>query len=205
MNQPNAELINGVDCGALRRVIHEVADDARKGRLRLEVATTWEGGLRSDSQVKAFEVAEARLPRPFIIRMDQTPLLFGDNTGPHPEEMLLAALNASIVCSYVAGCSLAGIVLQSLTVETQGELDLRGSFGLDAAIRPGFSELRYRVHIHGAGTPQQFRQIHEAVLATSPNRWNVANAIPLKAELILARATSGPLDCEAQVRRQHPS
>jgi uncharacterized OsmC-like protein len=186
MNPPEVELLNGLACGALRQLIRDVAEKPSKGKVRLAVATTWAGGLRSDSRVKALELAGVRLPRPFTVRMDEPANFLGDNTGPNPQEMLLAAFNACLLAGYVAGCSLAGIALESLIIETEGELDLRGWFGLDASIRPGYDQLHYRVHIRGDGTPEQFQSIHEAVLATSPNRWNVANAIPLKAELILA-------------------
>ena len=189
VNQANAQLINGASCGALRRMIQEVSRDAGKGKLKLQVATTWKGGVSSDSQVDFLELAGETLRREFTIRMDEPPELFGRNTGPSPQEMLVAAFNASMVASYVSACSLAGVALDKLTIETEGELDLRGSLGLDASVRPGYAQLSYRVRIRGSGTPQQFQRSHETVLATSPNRWNIANAINLHADLVIETET----------------
>jgi len=42
----------------------------------------------------------------------------------------VAVFNASLVAGYVAACAPAGIVFEQLTIETEGELDLRGSLGL---------------------------------------------------------------------------
>jgi hypothetical protein len=45
--------------------------------------------------------------------------------------------------------------------------------------------LRYTVHIKGDASPEQFEKVHEIVKATSPNRFNVANAIALKSQLVV--------------------
>jgi uncharacterized OsmC-like protein len=166
-------------------MINDVAHDASKGRLKLQVATAWRGGVSSEARVTSLELDGQKLRREFTIRMDAPPELLGRNTGPNPQEMLLAAFNACIVASYVAGCALAGILLETLTVETEGELDLRGFLGLDPAVKPGYDQLRYTVRIRGGGTPEQFQKIHETVLATSPNRWNIANTVQLKSELVI--------------------
>jgi len=41
------------------------------------------------------------------------------------------------------------------------------------------------VRIKGAGTEEQFAEIHEAVMATSPNFFNVANAVALNPTLVV--------------------
>ena len=181
--QAGAEPSHGTAWGSLRRLTQEVSEDGSKGKLRLEVETVWKGGTRTDSQITLFELGGQRLSRPFSIRMDEPPQLSGGNSGPNPLEMFLAAFNACIAGGYAVACSGAGIALESLIIQTEGELDLRGFLGLDAAVRPGYDQISYRVRIRGQGTPEQFRRIHETVLATSPNRWNVANVIQLRAEL----------------------
>ena len=185
MKKKKALQINGLSCDSLKQMIRGVAQDANKGKVKFQVTTDWNGGVRSDSHVTALELDGQTLPRKFTIRMDEPPELLGQNTGPNPQEMLMAAFNACIVAGYVAGCALDGIELESLTVETEGELDLRGFLGLDASVRPGYEQVRYTVRIRGNGTPEQFQKIHETVLATSPNRWNMANSIKLNAELLI--------------------
>jgi hypothetical protein len=86
---------------------------------------------------------------------------------------------------YVAQCAIRGITLTRLAIETEGEIDLRGFLGIDPTVPPGYKSLSYTVRLRGDGTPEQFAEIHEAVMATSPNFYNVANAVTLKPTLVV--------------------
>lgn len=185
MNEADARIINGIDCGPWKQMIRDVAGDPDKGKVRLQVTTVWRGGVSSDSEVEALELDGRKLSRKFRVRMDEPPEFLGANSGPNPQEMLIAAFNACILAGYVTGCALEGIVLENLTVETESDFDLRGFFGLDASVKPGYDQLRYTVRIRGRGSPDQFQKVHATVLATSPNRWNIANAIDLKGRLVI--------------------
>ena len=76
-----------------------------------------------------------------------------------------------------------GIALQKLEITTEGDIDLRGLFGLDPAVAAGYRELQSRVVIKGDGTEEQFRKIHNMVLATSPNFYNITQAVRVAPEL----------------------
>ncbi len=95
----------------------------------------------------------------------------------------MTALNACIMVGYVAGAAVKGITLESVEIETDGELDLRGFLGIDPNVPPGYEAIRYTVRIKGDGTPEQFREIHETVLKTSPNYFNVSRPIRIDAKL----------------------
>ena len=86
---------------------------------------------------------------------------------------------------YVAQCAVRGITLQSLQIETEGDIDLRGFLGIDADVANGYESLRYTIRIKGSGTKQQFAEVHDAVMATSPNVYNLANAVALKSTLLV--------------------
>jgi hypothetical protein len=49
-----------------------------------------------------------------------------DCSVANPQENLIAALNACLTVGYVAQCAVRGITLESLAIETNGEMDLRG-------------------------------------------------------------------------------
>ena len=68
---------------------------------------------------------------------------------------------------------------------TEGDIDLRGFFGLDATVAAGYQELRSTVVIKGDGTEEQFRKIHDMVLATSPNFYNITHAVRVASELTI--------------------
>ena len=78
-----------------------------------------------------------------------------------------------------------GIALQSLEIETEGEIDLRGFLGIDPAVPPGYESLSSTVRIKGSGTKEEFAEIHKAVMATSPNFHNVSRLVDLKPTLVV--------------------
>jgi hypothetical protein len=50
---------------------------------------------------------------------------------------------------------------------------------------PGYENLSYIVRIKGSGTKEDFAEIHDAVMATSPNFYNVSRPVALKPTLVV--------------------
>ena len=188
--QNTSVMLNGINTEALRGAVTAVSTDASKGMTHWQVASQWRGGARSDTQVSGYAIGGQHVPRDFTIRIDEPLELCGTNQFANPQEYLLAALNACMIVTYVAYCSLDGITLEELRIETEGDIDLRGLFSLDPTVKPGYDQLRYTVFIRGDGTPEQFEHIHRTVMATSPNYFNLANAIQMKPRLVIGRAAS---------------
>ena len=178
-------LVNGINVDDLFALIDSVKRDAAKGKTNWRVTTTWQGQARSRAQVDGFEIGGERVPRRFSIDIDEPCELGGMNQFANPQEHLLAALNACMTVGYVAQCAVRGITIESLEIETDGEIDLRGFLGIDPAVPPGYQNLSYVVRIKGSGTKEEFTEIHEAVMATSPNFYNVSRAVVLKPTLVI--------------------
>src|SRR5207248_7673165 len=179
-------VVNGIDVDDLFALIEGVKRDAAKGKTNWRVTTTWQGQTRSRAQVESFTIGGDRVPRRFSIDIDEPRELGGTNRFANPQEHLLAALNACMTVGYVAQCAVRGITLESLEIQTDGEIDLRGLLGIDPTVPPGYENLTYVVRIKGNGTKEQFAEIHEAVMATSPNFYNVSQAVTLKPTLVVA-------------------
>jgi uncharacterized OsmC-like protein len=175
--------VNGLDVDALQEVVGEIQKDSSKGLVEFRVKSEWKGQTRSEASVESYTIGGETVPRKFKIAVDEPFELLGENTAPNPQEMLMTALNACVMVGYVAGASVNGITLEKLEIETVGELDLRGFLGIDESVRPGYETIQYVVRIKGDGTPEQFRQIHETVMKTSPNYFNIAQPIKLEAKL----------------------
>jgi hypothetical protein len=86
---------------------------------------------------------------------------------------------------YAAQCAVRGITLQSLAIETDGEIDLRGFLGIDPSVPQGYENLNYTVRIKGSGTKEQFAEIHQAVMAASPNFYNMSRPVALIPALVV--------------------
>jgi uncharacterized OsmC-like protein len=178
-------VVNGINLDDLFGLVEGVRRDGASGKTNLRVTTTWQGQTRSHAQVEGFGIGGEWVPRPFSIDIDEPCELGGTNRFANPQEHLLAALNACMMVGYVAQCAVRGIVLENLEIETIGEIDLRGFLGIDPTVPPGYENVSYIVRIKGSGTKEDFAQIHEAVMATSPNFYNVSRPVALKPTLIV--------------------
>jgi len=94
-------------------------------------------------------------------------------------------MRKGLTVGYVAQCAVRGITLESLAIETDGAIDLRGFLGIDPAVPPGYDTLSYTVRIKGSGTKEQFAEVHEAVMSASPNFYNLSQAVTLEPVLIV--------------------
>jgi len=179
------EIVNGINVDDLKQLVAGVAAEPANGATRWKVATSWQGQTHSRSRINGFDIAGEHVSRPFAIDIDEPCELGGTNRYPNPQEHLLAALNACMTVGYVAQCAVRGIELESLEIETTGDIDLRGFLGLDDTVARGYETLSYTVRIKGDATPEQFEEVHAAVMATSPNFYNIANPIALRPALVV--------------------
>ena len=171
--------VNGIDLDALDDLVERVRDDVRSANAGFRVLTEWKGQTRSESMVASFTCGGQPIPRNFTIMCDEPRELLGQDSAPNPQELLLTALNACMVVGYVALAAARGIRLDDCRIVTEGELDIRGFLGLDESVPPGYRRISYTVYLEGDGPREQFEEIHQAVMATSPNYFNVAQPVKM--------------------------
>jgi uncharacterized OsmC-like protein len=169
--------VNGLDLVALGETVEAIEGDASKARADFNVTTRWTGQTRSESTIDGFTLGGERIARSHKIIADEPLELLGGDSAPNPQELLMAAVNACMMVGYVAGASLKGIDLESVEIRTRGQLDLRGFLGLDEAVAPGYDQVDYEVRIKGEGTRAEFEEIHQTVMKTSPNYFNLSRPV----------------------------
>jgi uncharacterized OsmC-like protein len=179
------KIVNGINVDDLHALITAVRQDVAKSKTHWQVTSTWQGQTRSRTLIEGFTIGDEFVRRPFAIDIDEPLELGGSNRFANPQEHLLAALNACMTVGYVAQCAVRGITLDKLEIETEGDIDLRGFLGIDPAVPPGYEMLRYVVRIKGSGSREQFAESHQAVMATSPNFYNVSRPVDLEPTLVV--------------------
>ena len=179
-------VVNGINVDDLVALIDDVKREPAKGKTNWHVTTTWQGQARSRAEIESYEMGGEKVPRRFSIDIDEPRELGGSDRFANPQEHLIAALNACMTVGYVAQCAVRGITLESLAIETDGKIDLRGFLGIDPAVPQGYENLSYTVRIKGNGTKEQFAEVHKAVMATSPNFYNLSRPVVLKPALVVA-------------------
>jgi uncharacterized OsmC-like protein len=184
MGEIAKEKLNGIDTEALKQVMAQVSKDPAVGKVKFQVTTTWKGTTKSETVVQGYEIGGQKVKRIHTFVIDEPKELLGEDTSANPQEYLMGAMNACIVNTYVIAAAMKGIKLEKVEMQTEGELDLRGFLGTDKNVIPGYKELKYKVRLKGNGTREQYEAVHKAVVATSPNYYNMSHAIKLSTELI---------------------
>ncbi len=175
--------VNGIDVAALEETVAAITEDHARGVVEFTVNTEWTGQTRSETTVTHYTLGGERIDRQFKMVADEPFELLGTNSAPNPQELLMCAANACMTVGYVAQAAVRGITLTKCEITMKGALDLRGFLGIDAGVRPGYGSIDYNVALEGDATREQFEEIHAAVQATSPNYFNMANAIEMRGTL----------------------
>ena len=175
--------VNGVDLGALSDTVEAIEADPGQSKAGFAVTTRWAGQARSETIVDGFTLGGKRFERQHRILADEPCELFGTDSAPNPQELLMAGFNACIMVGYVANAALKGIRLDSIEIRTRGTLDIRGFLGLSDKVAPGYETLEYDVFIKGDGPSADFLDIHQKVMRSSPNYFNLGRPIRMNGRI----------------------
>ncbi|WP_371864984.1 OsmC family protein [Gordonia spumicola] len=126
--------------------------------------------------------------RSFSVTVDEPPVLGGRDTAPNPVEFYLASLLSCQVVTYRFWAERLGVTLDSLALHAEGDLDVRGFFGLDDDVRPGFTQVRVTVDVAGPDAPERYRELHDIVDKHCPVLDLTVNQTPVTTDLRIADA-----------------
>lgn len=155
-----------------------VAADTANAAVVFRVTGSGTEGVRTDLDVRSHRVV-----------VDEPPTLGGEDVAANPVEYALAAFASCQVVTYRFWAAKLGIELGDLTVAAEGDLDVRGFFGLDDAVRPGFGAVRIAVTIDGPESPERYEELRAAVDAHCPVLDLFGNPTPVSTEVkVAARA-----------------
>jgi uncharacterized OsmC-like protein len=171
--------VNGIDLASLDETLDRIRSDSSCAKATFRVTTEWKGQARSETVVESYTLSGDVVPRNFTIVADEPMELMGTNSAPNPQELLMAAVNSCLIVGYVYEAANRGVALDDCRIEMEGELDLRGFLGLDEGVPPGSRRINYVVTLDGDGSREQYEEIHQAVMATSPNFFNMAQPIQM--------------------------
>lgn len=99
---------------------------------------------------------------------------------------MLAGLSACQAIVYRCWATKLDIAIDDVTVVARGELDVRGFFGIDDTVRPGFEKITYEVTVSGPESPSRYRALAAAVDSHCPVLDIVANPTPVESRLTIA-------------------
>lgn len=117
------------------------------------------------------------------IQTDEPAALGGQDDAPNPVELALAALLSCQSVTYRVWAAKLGIEIDDIDISIDGDLDLRGFFGLDDSVRPGFGDIAVTVDVRGPESAERYAELHEVVDAHCPVLDLFANPTPVRSVL----------------------
>ena len=112
-------------------------------------------------------------------KVDEPPELGGADAAANPVQYALASLGSCQAITYRFWAEQLGIPFDSLTVRLEGDLDIRGFFGFDDAVRPGLSAIRVEVTVAGPESDERYAELAAAVDAHCPVLDLFKNPVPV--------------------------
>lgn len=164
--------LNSVNLAAVGELVGAIQEEPTKANTVWRSTVDWKGGFRSESRSRDFDPAPS----------DEPAALGGEDTAPNPVEQLLGALGNCLAVGYAANATAAGIELEGLRIELEGDLDLHTFLGLSDG-NAGYESIRATVSIDSKASAEEIAALHEKVVATSPVGHTLQRAVPLSVQL----------------------
>lgn len=177
--------VNGVDLDRLVATIAAVRSDAALARFEFRARNAWVDGGHTRTTIQGFYGAGQEDPtraEPFVVEVDEPPVLLGGNAAPNAGEYLLHALAACMTGTIAYHAAARGIVLESLECSLEGDVDVQGFLDLGEGVRPGFQAIRATLRASGDFDDDQLAEL-AALTRYSPVRDSVANPVPIAIEI----------------------
>ncbi|MDH6236311.1 OsmC family protein [Cryobacterium sp. CG_9.6] len=170
-----------------------VTDDERARRL-VDAGTFWSSRIaaRVESAQLSYSVTGENVGSVAtrvtagkqIFFVDEPAALAGDDTAASPVEIALGALVSCQIVVYRLFAQNLGIRVDSISATAEGDLDVRGLFGIDESVRPGFSAVRVIVSVTGPESDERYNELQAAVDAHCPVLDLFSNATPVTVTLL---------------------
>jgi uncharacterized OsmC-like protein len=165
--------LNDVDIGSVASLAEKIQHEPDVAATKWNAEVNWKGGFRSEARIRDFASAKS----------DEPGQLGGTNTGPNPVEQVLGALGNCLAVGYAANATAAGITINDLTIEVEGDLDLHTFLGLTDG-NAGFDNIAVKVKLDSDASPEALKALHDKVTGTSPVGHTLSRPVPVDIELV---------------------
>ena len=160
---------NGVDMESVNAVVETMQKDPEGGRRTLSGITTWNSGAHSTTVV-----------RNFTVPADEPNAIGGSNQAPCPMELVLTGLSACIAIGIAYSAAEDEVEVNSIEIEVEGDLDLRGLFEVSSDVRPGFEEIRVTVRMDADAPQEKLEELVNHGYRRSPVADSLEGKVPVR-------------------------
>lgn len=164
---------SGVNAQVLGTVIETIKNQPEMAKVTFQVKTQWQNGdgFKITSTGKSFQMGGQTVERreSFTLASDFPDEMGGMSRGPTVCEICMATIGSCISQTIVAFATMMGIQLDSIRIETEGDVDIRGLTGVSEKVRPGAQEFRLNIHLDSkTASKEQLEKLYELGKRFSP-------------------------------------
>jgi uncharacterized OsmC-like protein len=120
--------------------------------------------------------------RDHTVKIDYAEPAGGTNKGPNPIEMLLSAFGACVEAAFFEFAEFKGFKIDSLSVEVEGTLDLRGLF-MVGDVPSRFKNVKYIFDIETQDNKEEITALAKEVIAHCPVVDSLINPVEVNGEI----------------------
>jgi len=168
---------NGVDVDQVMSVIGEIEKDTDYAKFQFRARNEWIDGALNRSRIHDYFAAgkeDDSRTEAFVLDADEPPLVAGKDSAPTAVEHVLHALASCLTTSLVYHAAVQGIELGAVESTYEGDIDVRGLFGLSDEVRKGFNKIRVNMRVRSDAPAEQLTEL----AMYSPVYDIVSNSLP---------------------------
>ena len=142
-------------------------------KVTFQVQTQWQSGdgFKIKSTGKNFQIGGQTIERQetYTLASDYPDEMGGISKGPTVCEMCMASIASCVSQTIVAYATMMGVQRDSIRIQTQGDVDIRGFTGVSEDVRPGAQEFRLDIHLESkTASKEQLAKLYELGKKFSP-------------------------------------
>jgi uncharacterized OsmC-like protein len=169
----NGSTSSGVNAQVLGTVIETIKNKPEMAKVAFQVQTQWQNGdgFKITSTGKNFQIGGQTVERreAYTLASDYPDEMGGMSKGPTVCEMCMASIGSCISQTIVAYATMIGVQLDSIRIQTEGEVDIRGFTGVSEDVRPGAQEFRIGIHLESkTASKERLEKLYELGNRFSP-------------------------------------
>ena len=166
----NLEL-NGINTQILNAAFDSMRSLPERAKVTFSAKSEWNGGFRVTTTSKDFRMGGQNIERntEYKMQYDYPNQLAGEGRGPTVCEACMGALGACLTQTIAGHATSRGIKIDSIDVNVEGDLDMRGWTGISNDVRPGAQQLRVKMNIKSdTASKDQINELYEIGKRFSP-------------------------------------
>jgi uncharacterized OsmC-like protein len=166
------DAFNGVNTQTLNTVYNAMQNQPEMAKATFYVKSEWNGGFSVTSSSKGFRVGGQNIernPEEYKMQYDFPNQFSGQGKGLTVCEYCMGSLAACLTQTIVAHATSRGIQIDSINIDVEGDVDLRGFTGISNDVRPGAQQFRVNMNIKSTNaSKEQINELHEIGKRFSP-------------------------------------